>query len=85
MKNVKFKEFFGTSWAIDNKTSIYVLMVIISIFGIINYNIFASGDNVGTVISMKNNDKKLEAFIEHNDKTHSNIIQRFDSFLLNHL
>ena len=48
-----------------------------------NYNIFASGDNVGTVISMKNNDKKLEAFIEHNDKTHSNIIQRFDSFLLN--
>ncbi len=38
MKNVKFKEFFGTSWAIDNKTSIYVLMVIISIFGIINYN-----------------------------------------------
>ncbi len=38
MKNIKFKEFFGTSWAIDNKTSIYVLMVIISIFGIINYN-----------------------------------------------
>ncbi len=38
MKKVKFKEFFGTSWAIDNKTSIYVLMVIISLFGIINYN-----------------------------------------------
>ena len=38
MNKVKFKEFFGTSWAIDNKTSIYVLMLIISIFGIINYN-----------------------------------------------
>ncbi|MCX6231632.1 MAG: efflux RND transporter permease subunit [Bacteroidetes bacterium] len=37
MKNVKFKEFFGTSWAINNKTSIYVLMFIISVFGIINY------------------------------------------------
>lgn len=38
MKNVKIKEFFGTSWAIDNKTSIYVLAIIISIFGIISYN-----------------------------------------------
>ena len=35
---VKIKEFFGTSWAIDNKTSIYVLMLIISIFGMLSYN-----------------------------------------------
>ena len=31
------KEFFATSWAIDNKTSVYVLIFIISTFGIINY------------------------------------------------
>jgi multidrug efflux pump len=34
----KFKEFKPTSWAIDNKTSIYVLAVIISIFGLMSYN-----------------------------------------------
>lgn len=34
----KFKEFRPTSWSIDNKTSIYVLAVIISIFGIFSYN-----------------------------------------------
>ena len=33
----KYKEFFATSWAIDNKLSIYVLVFIISVFGIINY------------------------------------------------
>jgi multidrug efflux pump len=33
----KFKEFFATSWSIDNKTSIYVLTFIIAIFGMINY------------------------------------------------
>ena len=31
------KEFFATSWAVDNKTSIYVLAVIISILGLLNY------------------------------------------------
>jgi len=33
----KFKEFFATSWAINNKISIYVLVFIISIFGLMNY------------------------------------------------
>jgi multidrug efflux pump len=33
----KYKEFFATSWAIDNKVSVYVLVFIISVFGIINY------------------------------------------------
>jgi multidrug efflux pump len=33
----KYKEFFATSWAIDNKLSVYVLVFIISVFGIINY------------------------------------------------
>jgi multidrug efflux pump len=33
----KYKEFFGTSWAIDNKISIYVLLFIIAVFGVINY------------------------------------------------
>jgi multidrug efflux pump len=32
------KEFFATSWAIDNKISVYVLVFIISVFGIMNYN-----------------------------------------------
>lgn len=31
------KEFFATSWAIDNKISVYVLIFIISAFGILNY------------------------------------------------
>jgi len=33
----KFKEFFATSWAINNKISVYVLVFIISIFGLMNY------------------------------------------------
>lgn len=37
MKNNKFKEFFATSWAIDNKTSIYVLAIFISILGLFSY------------------------------------------------
>ncbi|MGE5356105.1 MAG: efflux RND transporter permease subunit [Deltaproteobacteria bacterium] len=38
MEKNKFKEFFATSWAIDNKTSIYVLVVFITILGIMSYN-----------------------------------------------
>jgi multidrug efflux pump len=34
----KIKEFFPTSWSIDNKTSIYVVTVIISIWGLWSYN-----------------------------------------------
>jgi len=34
----KIKEFKPTSWSINNKTSIYVLVLIISIFGMMNYN-----------------------------------------------
>ena len=34
----KYKEFFATSWAIDNKISVYVLVFIIAVFGMINYN-----------------------------------------------
>jgi multidrug efflux pump len=33
----KIKEFRPSSWSIDNKTSIYVLALVISIFGIMNY------------------------------------------------
>jgi len=33
----KYKEFFATSWAIDNKISVYVLVFIISVLGIMNY------------------------------------------------
>lgn len=34
----KHKEFKPTSWAIDNKTSIYVLVIILIIFGLVSYN-----------------------------------------------
>lgn len=37
MKKNNFKEFFATSWAIDNKTSIYVLAVFITLLGISSY------------------------------------------------
>jgi len=33
----KFKEFFATSWAIENRTSVYVLAILISMLGIMNY------------------------------------------------
>jgi multidrug efflux pump len=33
----KRKEFFASSWAIDNKISIYVLVFMIALFGILNY------------------------------------------------
>ncbi len=36
-KENKFKEFFATSWAINNKSSIYVLAVIITVLGLMNY------------------------------------------------
>jgi len=37
MKKITFKEFKPTSWAIDNKTSMYVLTVILIVFGMVNY------------------------------------------------
>ncbi len=37
IKNNKIKEFFATSWAIDNKTSIYVLSIFITLLGISSY------------------------------------------------
>jgi multidrug efflux pump len=37
MEKKEFKEFKPTSWSINNKTSIYVLVFIIAIFGLINY------------------------------------------------
>jgi len=36
-KENKFKEFFATSWAIENKTSIYVLALVITALGMMNY------------------------------------------------
>jgi multidrug efflux pump subunit AcrB len=33
----EFKEFFATSWAIDNKTSVYVLIIFVSLLGFISY------------------------------------------------
>ena len=39
MKEVKtkVKEFFATSWSIDNRTSIYVLTIIITMLGVLSY------------------------------------------------
>jgi len=36
-KENKFKQFFATNWAIDNRTSVYVLAVLITILGMMNY------------------------------------------------
>lgn len=36
-KKQGFKEFKPTSWSIDNKTSIYVLAIMLAIFGLVNY------------------------------------------------
>ena len=36
-KEKKFREFFATSWAIDNKISVYVLVFMITLFGLLNY------------------------------------------------
>jgi multidrug efflux pump len=36
-REYKLKEFFATSWSIDNKTSIYVLAVFISVLGFMSY------------------------------------------------
>ncbi len=33
----KYREFFATNWAIENRTSVYVLAVLISILGMMNY------------------------------------------------
>jgi len=33
----KYKEFFGTSWSIDNKVSIYVLTIVITTLGLMSY------------------------------------------------
>ncbi len=48
------KEFFATSWAIDNKISVYVLVFIISVFGIINYNTIPKEQIPEIVIPMIN-------------------------------
>src|SRR6187401_1855608 len=34
----KFKEFKPTSWAVDNKTAIYIIAIIITIYGLIKFN-----------------------------------------------
>ncbi len=38
MAQKKYKEFAPTSWAIDNKTSIFVLALLLAIFGLVSYN-----------------------------------------------
>ena len=50
----KYKEFFATSWAIDNKISVYVLVFIICVFGIINYNTIPKEQIPEIVIPMIN-------------------------------
>ena len=37
MKDIKKKEFFATSWAIDNKTSTFVIAIFIVVLGIMSY------------------------------------------------
>ncbi len=34
----KFKEFKPTSWAIDNKTAVYIIAIIVTVFGLMKFN-----------------------------------------------
>jgi hypothetical protein len=34
----KFKEFKPTSWSVDNRTAIYIIAIMISIFGMYKFN-----------------------------------------------
>ena len=34
----KFKEFKPTSWSVDNSTAIYIIAVIITIYGLVKFN-----------------------------------------------
>jgi multidrug efflux pump subunit AcrB len=47
---IKFKEFKPTSWSIDNKTSIYVLAIIIAVFGFFSYSNIAKEQTPEIVI-----------------------------------
>jgi multidrug efflux pump len=38
MAQNKYKEFAPTSWSINNKTSIFVLALLLAIFGLVSYN-----------------------------------------------
>lgn len=38
MKDSKIKEFFLSSWAIDNRTAVYILTIIVSLLGLMTYN-----------------------------------------------
>jgi len=38
MEKKKHKYFFATNWAIDNKTSVYILTIFITILGLMSYN-----------------------------------------------
>lgn len=48
------REFFATSWSIDNKISIYLLVFIIAVFGIISYNTIPKEQIPEIVIPMVN-------------------------------
>jgi multidrug efflux pump len=40
LKNLsdKFKEFKPTSWAINNRTAVYIITILISLYGITKFN-----------------------------------------------
>jgi len=38
MKDSKIKEFFLSSWAIDNRTAVYILTIIVTLVGFMSYN-----------------------------------------------
>jgi len=34
----KFKEFKPTSWAVDNRTAVYIITILISLYGLNKFN-----------------------------------------------
>ncbi|HNW71118.1 MAG TPA: efflux RND transporter permease subunit [Bacteroidales bacterium] len=50
MKKSKIKEFFATSWAIDNKSSVYVLVILVVILGVMVFRSIPKEQLPDTVI-----------------------------------
>ena len=53
----KIKEFRPTSWSIDNKISIYILVLVISVFGMMSYNSIPKEQFPDTFGRIKEHDK----------------------------
>ena len=85
----KNKEFFLSSWAINNKTIIYVLMTIFLVSGITAYKTMPrelfpeinSSNIFVTTIFPGNNAEEIEKLIKERNDLDKNIADRFELFI----